>query len=340
MWNTILFDLDGTLTDPKVGITKAVAIALDHFGIQEAPDNLTHFIGPPLDESFPEFYGFDQGQVDTATEKFREYYVREGWLENVPYPGMDKLLRDLKAAGKHLMVATSKPKETAVKILEHFGMAQYFDRIFGAPLDNQEGAKKVNVIRNALSWANSAWDGWDYSGAVMVGDRRHDVVGAHQAGLPCIGVLYGYGDRAEHENAGADFIAADLAGLRKLLLFETEIVEGYLKSFGKGWNLEAIRAGNYRQSLWAPSPRDGSPVLEGKEARAAFDALDYDTAYIFRWGFQEGVTGAGVTARVTAAQLDQDEGTDVYVVGRDFSWTYVHTHEDGWMGPYFCRLGS
>ena len=340
MWNTILFDLDGTLTDPKVGITKAVAIALDHFGIQEAPDNLTRFIGPPLDESFPEFYGFDQGQVDTATEKFREYYVREGWLENVPKPGMDKLLRDLKAAGKHLMVATSKPKETAVKILEHFGMAQYFDRIFGAPLDNQEGAKKVNVIRNALSWANSAWDGWDYSGAVMVGDRRHDVVGAHQAGLPCIGVLYGYGDRAEHENAGADFIAADLAGLRKLLLFETEIVEGYLKSFGKGWNLEAIRAGNYRQSLWAPSPRDGSPVREGKEARAAFDALDYDTAYIFRWGFQEGVTGAGVTARVTAAQLDQDEGADVYVVGRDFSWAYVHTHEDGWMGPYFCRLGG
>lgn len=340
MWNTILFDLDGTLTDPKVGITTATAAALAHFGIYENPDRLTHFIGPPLDESFPEFYGFDQGQVDTATEKFREYYVREGWLENVPYPGMDKLLRDLKAAGKHLMVATSKPKETAVKILEHFGMAQYFDRIFGAPLDNQEGAKKVNVIRNALSWANSAWDGWDYSGAVMVGDRRHDVVGAHQAGLPCIGVLYGYGDRAEHENAGADFIAADLADLRRLLLFETEIVEGYLKSFGKGWNLEAIRAGNYRQSLWAPSPRDGSPVLEGKEARAAFDALDYDTAYIFRWGFQEGITCAGVTARVTAAQLDQDEGTDVYVVGRDFSWTYVHTHEDGWMGPYFCRLGG
>ena len=188
MWNTILFDLDGTLTDPKVGITKAVAIALDHFGIQEAPDNLTHFIGPPLDESFSEFYGFTPAQIQTATEVFREYYVRQGWLENVPYPGMDKLLRDLKAAGKHLMVATSKPKETAVKILEHFGMAQYFDRIFGAPLDNQEGAKKVNVIRNALSWANSAWDGWDYSGAVMVGDRRHDVEGAHANRIPAIGV--------------------------------------------------------------------------------------------------------------------------------------------------------
>ena len=204
----------------------------------------------------------------------------------------------------------------------------------GAPLDNQEGAKKVNVIRNALSWANSAWDGWDYSGAVMVGDRRHDVIGAHQAGLSCIGVLYGYGDRAEHENAMADFIAEDIPALRRLLLFETEIVEGYLKSFGKGWDLAAIRAGNYKGCLWAPSPRDGSPVLEGKAAKAAFDSLNYDTAYIFR----EDVAGAGITAKVTAAQLDQEQGVDVYVVARDFSWTYVHTHEDGWMGPYFCKL--
>lgn len=333
MWTTVLFDLDGTLTDPKVGITKAVAIALEHFGIREEPENLTHFIGPPLDESFPEFYGFDARQVEIATEKFREYYVRQGWLENVPYPGIAKLLQDLKASGKLLMVATSKPKVTAVRILEHFGMAGYFDRIFGAPLDNQEGARKVNVIRNALSWANSAWDGWDYSGAVMVGDRRHDVIGAHQAGLPCIGVLYGYGGRAEHENAGADFIAEDLAGLRKLLLFETEIAEGYLAAFGRGWNLEAIRRGGYRDCLWPPSPMDGSPVLEGKEARAAFDALDYDTAYIFRTG----VSGAGITGKVTAGQLDQERGVDVYVVDKTFRWAYIHTHEDGWMGPYFCR---
>lgn len=337
MWNTILFDLDGTLTDPKVGITKAVAISLDHFGIREDPENLTHFIGPPLDESFPEYYGFNQEQVDIATQKFREYYTRDGWLENVPYPGMATLLRDLKAAGKHLMVATSKPKVTAVRILEHFGMAGYFDRILGAPLNNQEGAKKVNVIRNALSWANSAWDGWDYSGAVMVGDRRHDVIGAHQAGLSCIGVLYGYGDRSEHENAGADFIAEDIPALRKLLLFETEIIEGYLNSFGKGWDLQAIRATDYKGCLWPPCPRDGSPVLEYEAAKRAFDALDYDTAYIFR----ADVTNAGVTAKVTAAELDQDKtGFDVYVVAKDFSWTYVHTHEDGWMGPYFCKLGG
>ena len=222
MWNTILFDLDGTLTDPKVGITKATAIALAHFGIHEDPDRLTHFIGPPLDESFAGFYGFTPEQSALGTEKFREYYTVQGWLENAPYPGMAKLLQDLRAAGKHLLVATSKPEVTAVRILEHFGMAEYFDRICGAPLNNQEGAKKANVIRSALSWARSAWDGWDYSGAVMVGDRRHDIIGAHQTGLQAIGVLYGYGSREEHENAGADLIAEDIAALRRLLLFETE----------------------------------------------------------------------------------------------------------------------
>ena len=215
MWETILFDLDGTLTDPKEGITKAVAIALEHFGIQEEPGNLTHFIGPPLDESFPEFYGFDREQVAVATETFREYYVRQGWLENVPDPGMVELLRDLQAAGKRLLVATSKPEVTAVRILEHFGMAQYFDRICGAPLDSQEGARKANVIRNALSWAGP---GWDAGNTVMVGDRRHDVAGAHEVGLPCVGVLYGYGSRAEHEKAGAEFIAEDIPALQRLLM--------------------------------------------------------------------------------------------------------------------------
>lgn len=215
MWKTILFDLDGTLTDPKEGITKAVAIALNRFGIREEPGNLTRFIGPPLDESFPEFYGFDREQVAVATETFREYYVRQGWLENVPYPGMAELLRDLQAAGKRLLVATSKPEVTAVRVLEHFGMAQYFDRICGAPLDNQEGARKANVIRSALDWAGP---GWDAGNTVMVGDRRHDVAGAHEVGLPCVGVLYGYGNRAEHEKAGAEFIVEDIPALRQLLL--------------------------------------------------------------------------------------------------------------------------
>lgn len=211
-WNTILFDLDGTVTDPKEGITKAAATALAHFGIQEDPDHLTKFIGPPLDESFPEFYGFTPEQTATAVEKFREYFSRQGWIENIPYPGMAELLRDLQAAGKQLIIATSKPEVFAVRILEHFGMARYFDHICGAPLDSQQGARKAAVIRNALSYVE------DHSKVVMVGDRRHDIAGAHETGLPAIGVLFGYGDRAEHETAGAEYIAEDIPTLRALLL--------------------------------------------------------------------------------------------------------------------------
>lgn len=212
-WQTILFDLDGTLTDPKEGITKSVAYALAHFGIQADPDKLTNFIGPPLSESFPEFYGFTEEQTLLAVEKFREYFTQQGWLENVPYPGMAELLRDLQAAGKRLAVATSKPEAFAEQILEHFGMAQYFSLICGAPMDEQRGAKKAEVVADALRRT-----GADPSGAVMVGDRRHDVAGAHENGLPAIGVLYGYGDREEMHSAGAECIAADLAELRQLLL--------------------------------------------------------------------------------------------------------------------------
>ena len=214
-WETILFDLDGTLTDPAEGITKAVEVALNHYGITvEDRSTLNKFIGPPLDESFPEFYGFNEEQVREATRVFREYFGRQGWAENIPYPGIDKLLGDLKAAGKKLIIATSKPEEFAVRIMNHFDLAQYMDVIAGASIDNQEGAKKANVIRKALQRAGVE----DLSATVMVGDRRHDVAGGHEVGLKVIGVLYGYGDRAEHEAAGADYIVEDIPSLEKLLL--------------------------------------------------------------------------------------------------------------------------
>ena len=214
-WETILFDLDGTLTDPAEGITKAVEVALNHYGITvEDRSTLNKFIGPPLDESFPEIYGFDDEQVREATRVFREYFGRQGWAENIPYPGIDKLLGDLKAAGKKLIIATSKPEEFAVRIMNHFGLAQYMDVIAGASIDNQEGAKKANVIRKALQRAGVE----DLSSVVMVGDRRHDVAGGHEVGMKVIGVLYGYGDRAEHEAAGADYIVEDIPSLEKLLL--------------------------------------------------------------------------------------------------------------------------
>lgn len=331
MWKTVLFDLDGTLTDSAPGITNSVARALAYFGIQEEPENLLRFIGPPLNESLPEYYGFTPEQTAKAVEVFREYFVEKGWLENAPYPGVPELLRDLKAAGLRLMVATSKPEAQAIRILKHFGLAEYFDRICGAPAGNEDGARKASVIRTALSYVEDA------SSVVMVGDRRHDVTGAHEAGIPCIGVLYGYGSRKEFEDASAEFVAEDLAALRHLLLFDVKLAERWLKAFGAGLDLERVRDACYRGCLWPPKPRNGAPVLEGEEAKRAFDALDYDTAYIFR----EGITQAGVTSKVTAAALARMQGIgayDVYVVDKDFRWTYVHTHEDGWMGPYFCSL--
>lgn len=339
-WNTILFDLDGTVTDPKEGITKAAAAALASFGIHEEPDDLTRFIGPPLDESFPEFYGFDGEQTNMATVKFREYFARQGWLENVPYPGMSALLAELRAAGKRLVIATSKPEVFAVKILEHFGMARYFDVICGAPLDNQAGAKKAAVIRSALKRAGID----DLRDAVMVGDRRHDIAGAHEVGLEAVGVLYGYGSREEHEAAGADLIAEDIAALKKLLLEEGEVAERWLRAFGavaEPLSVEKYVRGHtcFRNYLWHLFSFELAPCLVGDEARAAFDGQEYDAAFVFRGGYTvchgphilEDFEERG---RLSAADLEGE--ADVYVVDRAFRWTYVHTHEGG-CGPYFCR---
>ena len=215
-WDTILFDLDGTLTDPKVGITTASALALAHFGIHEEAENLTKFIGPPLDETFTEDYGFTPEQCVEATEVFRAYYVERGWLENVPYEGIEPLLKKLRQAGKRLLVATTKPEATAERILKHFGLAAYFDLICGATPGDQKGARKVMVIRDALRRMNIQ----EPSRAVMVGDRRHDVEGAHGAGLPAIGVLYGYGGREELVRSGADALAADPDELYTILMRE------------------------------------------------------------------------------------------------------------------------
>ena len=214
-WNTILFDLDGTLTDPAEGITKAVEAALNHYGITVADRAALHkFIGPPLDESFPEFYGFDAARTAEATDVFRAYFDRQGWRENIPYPGVEDMLRDLRAAGKRLLVATSKPEVFALRIMEHFGLAQYFDHICGAPMDNQEGAKKAAVIRDALRRAGVE----DLSTAVMVGDRRHDIDGARQAGLEAVGVLWGYGDLQELEASHPVHIVESFDGLKRVLI--------------------------------------------------------------------------------------------------------------------------
>ena len=214
-WDVILFDLDGTVTDPKEGITRSVAYALSHFGITvEDLDSLTNFIGPPLVDSFSAFYGLSDEDTQTAIKKYRERYSVTGWAENIPYSGMAELLRDLKKAGKTISLATSKPEDFAVKILEHFDLAQYFDLMCGAPLNAPKGHGKVDVIEDALKRLGIT----DRSSILMVGDRLHDTEGAHKAGLPCAGVLFGYGDRAEHEKCGSDYIVEDMEELRALLL--------------------------------------------------------------------------------------------------------------------------
>lgn len=212
-WDYILFDLDGTLTNPKEGITKGVAYALRHFGITVNDlDELTKFIGPPMHESFPEFCGFDEEKTTEAIATFREYYNVYGWLENGPYDGIEELLEKLTLEGKTLLVATSKPEETAIRVLDHFGLAPYFDVISGAtPEDN---STKETVVREALRRAEIT----DLSRAVMVGDRKHDIIGAHKVGMEAIGVLYGFGDEAEHRAAAADYIANDVTALGERLL--------------------------------------------------------------------------------------------------------------------------
>ena len=213
-FHTVLFDLDRTLTDPGLGITNSVMHALRHFGIP-VPDRkaLYPFIGPPLDESFMKYFRMSHEQALEAIEIYREYFSVKGLLENSVYDGVEELLQTLKASGKRLFVATSKPEVFSVRILEHFGLAKYFDVISGAMLHPPKGYGKADVIREALSRANIT----DLSEIVMVGDRKHDVEGAHKIGIPAIGVLYGYGNREEHRRCNADYIVETVEELKKLL---------------------------------------------------------------------------------------------------------------------------
>ncbi len=209
----ILFDLDGTLTEPEEGITKSVAYALEYYGIHvENLKDLCKFIGPPLKESFMKYYGFDDAKAEEAVEKYREYFRPHGVYENEVYEGVDNLLAKLKAGGKKIILATSKPTVFANIILEHFDLMKYFDVVVGSELDGTR-VKKGDVITYALELAKVT----DKSRAVMVGDREHDIIGAKENGLDCIGVLYGHGCREEHEEHGADVIVSTVEELLKVL---------------------------------------------------------------------------------------------------------------------------
>lgn len=215
-YTNILFDLDGTLTDPKAGITKSVAYALKSFGIEVKDlDSLCKFIGPPLRVSFRDFYGFSEEDCIKAMEKYREYFREKGLFENKVYPGVETLLKKLKQSGKRLIVATSKPTVFSVRILEHFNLLQYFDYVAGSELDGSRDSKG-DVIRFALQQNGLT----DLTDVVMVGDREHDVIGARENNIDVVGVLYGYGNRAELEKAGATYIVETVEKLNALLMGE------------------------------------------------------------------------------------------------------------------------
>jgi phosphoglycolate phosphatase len=214
-YSLCLFDLDGTLTDPKVGITKSFQYALSAFGIREEPDDLARFIGPPLREAFSESYGFSDADTERAVSKFREYFAVTGLLENAVYPAIPDTLQKLVESGATLAVVTSKVAAYANRILAHFDLASYFAAVSG---DEMDGSLTKNGKRDLINIALDVIDRKRRASPVMIGDRKHDIIGAREAGVDSIGVTWGYGSRAELQEAGATEIAETADELVRLIL--------------------------------------------------------------------------------------------------------------------------
>lgn len=210
---TILFDLDGTLTDSGEGIMNCAALALEHFHIPvPSREEMRVFVGPPLTSTFRSF-GIPEEQVAEAVKVFRSRYVPVGIYENAPYPGIRELLQTLSSQGHKLYVATSKPEEMAITVLRHFDLEQFFTGICGAAMDESR-TNKEEVIAYLLEKNGTA------DNMLMIGDTVFDVLGAASHGIPAIGVSWGYGDPEEMRKAGAKAVAANMEEL--LNLIETE----------------------------------------------------------------------------------------------------------------------
>lgn len=214
MISYLLFDLDGTLTNPKEGITKCVQYALASFGIHEPNlDKLVPFIGPPLRQSFETFYDFDEQQARACVEKYRERFSTVGLFENFPYPGILEMLQQLTAQGKQLAVASSKPTIFVRQILEKFALAPYFRVIEGSHLDGSRTDKKEVIAAVLQQFGNPAPEQ-----LLMIGDRKYDVIGARQMGFSCVGVRFGFAAPGELEESGAIYIADTVSDLQRYLL--------------------------------------------------------------------------------------------------------------------------
>lgn len=207
-----LFDLDGTLTDPGIGITNSVMYALEKFGIHVSDrKELYPFIGPPLVDSFEKYFGFDEKQALQAVEYYREYFREDGIFENVVYEGIPEMLCELKRKGAKVALATSKPYEFSVRILDHFDLHQYFDLIGAATMDGRI-SRKADVIRHLLDSLGEI----DKASVLMIGDRDQDIEGAKANDLQCAGVLWGYGSKDELLDAGADFIVSSPSDIAEI----------------------------------------------------------------------------------------------------------------------------
>lgn len=209
MFSTILLDLDGTITNPYIGITNGVMYAYEHLGL-EIPEreSLRSFIGPPLIVEFTR-RGLPEEQAREAVRLYREYYGETGLFENELIPGTVEFLRELKQRGKRVCLATSKPEQFSVRILERFGIAQYFDFIGAAAMDGSRDSK-LAVIQYVLGSTGAS-----PQECLMVGDRMHDIIGAHDAGMKCAAVLVGFGSREEFAEYKADYVAETLADVLK-----------------------------------------------------------------------------------------------------------------------------
>lgn len=213
-YQTIIFDLDGTLTDSQTGIINSLAYAFKQMGLPlPAQSQLKKFIGPPLSQSFQDFCGLNDIETQKIISYYRQYFSDKGWKENQLLPGARELLAKLKQAGKTLLVASSKPEVFVKQILDHFEIDSYFTVIAGASLDDSRSQKSA-VIAHALKTAKIE----ELKGCVMVGDRKHDVEGAKVQGLPTIGLLLGFGSRQELEESGAIAIAENFQDLEEILL--------------------------------------------------------------------------------------------------------------------------
>ena len=213
-FDTILFDLDGTLTDSALGITNSIMYALEHCGMPVPPrESLYRFVGPPLIEEFQKAYDVSRESAERIVRKFQVYFADRGIFENTVYDHVPEMLGLLCDAGCRLILATSKPEVFAEQIMDHFQLRPFFHTIAGSEIQETR-TDKAEVISYAMEKAGIT----DSRRTVMVGDRSHDVIGAHENGLPALGVLYGYGSREELTAAGVDFLADSVPDAADFLL--------------------------------------------------------------------------------------------------------------------------